>query len=158
VVSYASESSTSPCQARIYEVRVLSPEDLNPGESLPGKIGVAITGSAMDQDPSVTVDGQPVEFTGDFNVDQPPGDGLTTVVVLVPATPEPRTAKIRVSTYRAALEATVELPGSEEPGPSPATEDPTAPSNGDQSPSPTDTSSAAAFHGHPRESSNDTAS
>jgi hypothetical protein len=146
VVSYPSASSRSPCQARIYNVRVLTADDLVSGEGYPeGKVGIAITGSALDQDPTVTVDGDSVEFTGDFNVDQPPGDGLTTLVVLAPAPPQPRTATIRVETYRGVLEATADLPGAEESspttqGPTSTTEESTPTSDSTESPASTDTS------------------
>jgi hypothetical protein len=146
VVSYPSSSSRSSCQARIYNVRVLTADDLVSGEGYPeGKVGIAITGSALDQDPTLTVDGGSVEFTGDFNVDQPPGDGLTTLVVLALAQPQPRTATIRVETYRGVLEATVDLPGAEESsgtthGSTSTTDESTPTSDSTESPASTDTS------------------
>jgi hypothetical protein len=140
IVTYPSGSSRSPCQARIYEVRVLDEADVDPDEGHPAGVGLAITGSAMDQDPSVTVDGQPAEFTRDFNIDQPEGDGLTTLVVLAPADEKPRTATIEVSTYRGRLVASVDLPAS---SPSPDTVDPTPSADSDDAASPSATVSSS---------------
>jgi len=113
-VEYPAESTISPCQARIYEVRVLGEAELDASESrLPDGVPLAITGSAMDRDPlTVTVDGQLAEFTGDFLVPAPDGDGLATVVVLAPPADQPHTAEIVVSTFRGRIATTVKLPGS----------------------------------------------
>jgi hypothetical protein len=114
-VSYPDQSSRSPCQSRIYDVRVLGAADLYPGEGQPDGAALAITGSGMGGDVSVTVDGIPAEFSGDFDVPDP-GTGLTTVVVLTTQPSTPRSARIEVSTERGSLVATVDLPGSEPSG------------------------------------------
>jgi hypothetical protein len=114
-VSYPDKSSRSPCQSRIYDVKVLGAADLDPGEGQPDGIALAVTGTGMEGDVSVTVDGIPAEFSGDFTVPDP-GAGLTTVVVLTAQPPTPRSARVQVSTERGSLVATVELPGSEPSG------------------------------------------
>ncbi len=107
-VDYPEGNSTSPCQARIYKVRVLSAEDSNLG-ALPGEVPVAITGSAMDGSLSIAVDGIKVDW--DFREELPNG-GITRVIAFVPLAEEPRTATIEITTDRGPMEATVELPGS----------------------------------------------
>ena len=129
-VTFVSPTTISPCQARIYDVRVL--EDQSPAENAQGKVPVAVTASALDEGFSVTVDGQPVETTGDFKVKQPAGDGLRTVVVLAPAGGQAREAKLAVTTTRGTLEATVQLPAAVS---SPSTGEPSSgePSSGEPS-------------------------
>ena len=136
-VAYPSDSSRSPCQSRIYEVRVLTEADaVSPGENQAGKIPVAITAAGIDGDFAVTVDGQPAEVTGDFTVPDP-GDGLDTVVVLASPAQQPRTARIEVSTSHGTLVASVQLPGADG-SPSPVTENPTptGPSSSTPEPAP----------------------
>jgi hypothetical protein len=116
-VSYPSDSTRSPCQSRIYELRVLDPSEGS--EPTPaGFVPLAITANGIENDPSVavTVDGAPVDETFAFEV-QDPGDGLQSLVVLAPLTDEERTAEVAVSTQFATLTGTVDLPGADEPPP-----------------------------------------
>lgn len=123
-VRYPAASVRSPCQARIYDVRVLGVEDLREGEDHPDGVGLAVTGASMLSVVDVSVDGAPVERTGDFDVPEP-GGGLTTVVVLAPRSATPRTAEVRVRTETDVLTARVDLPA--EPGDeATATDPPTA--------------------------------
>ena len=110
-VAYAGSSAVSPCQARIYAVEVLPADAAEPGENEAGKIAVAVTApSGRDGDLTVTVGGQQAEVTGDFNVPDP-GDGLTTVVVLLDGQPQPRQVTLEVSNGRGPMSTSVQLPG-----------------------------------------------
>jgi hypothetical protein len=136
VVSYAADSARSPCQDRIYEVRVLDESDaVDQEEHEAGTIPLAITAAGVDGDFSVTVDGQPAEVTGDYNVPDP-GDGLTTFVVRTPAVQEGRTATVEVSTDRGSLHARVDLPGVD--GAEPDASEVPSPTSSDAEPSPTE--------------------
>jgi hypothetical protein len=113
-ISYPGPSSTSPCQSRIYEVRVLTvheSEDLDFGHE--GKIAVGIIAPPGPDDQlvaTVTVDGQQSDES-DAEDNGPRGQGVREVVVFLEPAPQPRKATIKVSNGRATMTASVELPG-----------------------------------------------
>lgn len=128
-VDYPRQTTTSPCQARIYQVRVLTDADREAARDFPEGVPVAITGTALETNPPVRIGERGVAeggpnadgyFTWAFNVNEFPGDALRTIVVLAPPTEQPRTAKIEIASDRGIIEATVDLPGS---GPSPSPSD-----------------------------------
>jgi hypothetical protein len=115
-VRFPSRTTTSPCQLRIYDVRVLGAGDLVQGEKQPEGLALAITAAGANGDVNVRVDGQPVEFTSAFDV-AAPGDGLETIVVIAAGSDQPRKATIELPSDRGRLVTTVELPATT-PGPS----------------------------------------
>jgi hypothetical protein len=115
-ISYPGRSSTSSCQSRIYEVRVLTvreSEDLDLGHE--GKIAVGII-APPGPDPdnelaaTVTVNGQRSDES-DAEDNGPRGQGVREVVVFLEPAPQPRKATIKVFNGRATMSASAELPG-----------------------------------------------
>jgi hypothetical protein len=114
-VTYGSPSSLSPCQTRIYDVRVLADSDLFDEESPPVGTGVRITLALADGDDRdalpVTVAGEPVPHSFDFRDEQPDGVGLASLVVLVPDHLLSASASVTVRTARGDLTTTADLGG-----------------------------------------------
>ena len=117
-VNYPDSATRSPCQYRIFDIQVL---ENNPDENQSGGVPVAVTLSGLDGDYQVSVDGEQVEETSDFPVDDP-GDGLDTIVILAPAAAEPRTADVAVTTDAGTVSASVELPAAAASTTTPSTE------------------------------------
>jgi hypothetical protein len=107
-ISYPVSSSRSPCQSAIYDVFVDVEAEVVPP---PGSVAVAILAAGVDENSTVTVDGEAVD--ADIQLDGA-GEGLDRLEVVVALTEEERTAEVAVSTAFGPLTATVELPANDE--------------------------------------------
>jgi hypothetical protein len=113
VIHYPRRSSTSPCQSRIYGVRVLPASD--PDSSV-GKVAVAVTAATgkNNEDFFVTVDGQPSD-QNDVNRNSL-GDGLQRAVVLLDPPAHDRDAVVVVDNGRGRVTRTIHLTATSSPG------------------------------------------
>ena len=116
MISYPSQSSTSPCQSRIYGVQVLTAKQATE-DIQHGKVGVVVTApnSKGGGGIEVTVGGQTPDPTSDFDVPDH-GVGLATVVILLDLGPEAQTVVIEVSNGRSPMSASVTPPATGETG------------------------------------------
>jgi hypothetical protein len=105
-VSYASGPTISPCQARIYDIRVGHEVELGDRTLPASTTPVEIIFPTMQGDTSVTVDGEMQEVISQ----ESDGEGLDSILIFAPAAGEPRTVKIEVHTPRGTLSTEEELP------------------------------------------------
>lgn len=111
VVSYPSESATSPCQARLYELRTLEVGEAEDIGCDPGaKIAVMLDAPpGRDGDLDVTVNGRS-PAVDDVCYPGGAGDGLERVVIFVSPPEQPAEATFAVSNGRGTMTGTVDLP------------------------------------------------
>ena len=111
VVSYPRESTTSPCQARLYELRTLEvgeAEDIgcDPGANIAVMLDAP---PSRDGDLDVTVN-ERSPAAGDVCYPGGAGDGLERLVIFVSPPEQPGKATVAVSNGRGTMTGTVDLP------------------------------------------------
>jgi len=111
VVSYPSESTTSPCQARLYELRTLEVGEADDIGCDPGaKIAVMLDAPPGPHgELDVTVNGRS-PAADDLCTPGGAGDGLERVVIFVSPPEQPAKATVAVSNGRGTMTGTVDLP------------------------------------------------
>ena len=111
VVSYPRESATSPCQARLYELRTLEVGEAEDIDCDPGaNIAVMLDAPpGQDGDLDVTVNGRS-PAAGDVCYPGGAGEGLERVVIFVSPPEQPGKATVAVSNGRGTMTGTVDLP------------------------------------------------